>query len=84
MGDLIVIGLRLGEGVVEDDVDSVFETHVRVDFGDDDAVAVAVEHVGHAHQHDVVVVDEGDGDRDLRRRCHEPQITYLGVYQHPP
>ena len=36
---------------------------VGVDLGDDDPVAVGVEHVGDAGQHDVVVVDQRDGDR---------------------
>ena len=61
--DLLVIGFRLGERVVQHDVDGVLDWLVRVEFGDDDAVAVLVEHVGHAHQHHVVVVDERHGDR---------------------
>ena len=55
--------LDLAERVVEDDVDGVVEAHVRVDFCDDDTVAVPVEHVGHAHEHDVVIVDERDRAR---------------------
>ena len=65
-GDLLVIRFRLGERVVQDDVDGVLDWHVRVEFGDHHAVAVLVEHVGHAHQHHVVVVDERHGDRAVR------------------
>ena len=75
-----VIGFRLGKRVVQNDVDDVFKGHVGVDFCDDDAVSVPVKHVRHSGQHDVVVVDEGNGDRSFGRRCHGPQITYLGVY----
>ena len=39
------------------------EVLVGVDLGDHDPVAVLVEHVGHADHHDVVVVDQRDGDR---------------------
>jgi hypothetical protein len=59
--DLVVIGLRLGKRVVEDDIDSILQAHVVVDLGDDNTVAVAIEHVGHTHQYNVVVVDERDG-----------------------
>ena len=64
--DLVVVGLGLREGVVEHDVDGVVERLVGVDLGDDDPVAVVVEHLGDAEQHDVVVVDQGDRDRRLR------------------
>ena len=36
---------------------------IGVDLGDDDAIAVAIEHVGQTDQHHVVVVDEGHRDR---------------------
>jgi hypothetical protein len=42
-----------------------------------------VEHVRHAPDYHVVVVDECDGDRSLRALYHAPQITSLGVYQTP-
>ena len=61
--DLVVVGLRLGERVVQHDVDRVVQRAVGVDLGDDDPVAVAVEHVRDAEQHHVVVVDQRDGDR---------------------
>ena len=64
--DLVVVGLRLREGVVQHDVDDVLDRLVGVDLGDDDPVPVAVEHAGRYPQHDVVVVDQRDGDR--RRR----------------
>ena len=38
--DLFVVGFGLGERVVQDDVDGVFDVHRRVEFGDDDAVTV--------------------------------------------
>jgi hypothetical protein len=79
-----VVRLRLGERVVEDDVHLVHDALVRVDLGDDDAVAVSVEHLGNAHQHRVVVVDEGDGDRPVSWYCHPTEITSLGVYWNTP
>jgi hypothetical protein len=43
--DLVVIGLGLGEGVEQDDIDDVGEGFVGVQFGDPDAVLVGVEQV---------------------------------------
>lgn len=60
--DLVMIGLGLGERVVQHDVHRVVDGHGGVEFGDDDAIAVAVEHVGHPHDDDVVVVDERHGN----------------------
>ena len=60
--DLVVVRLGLGERVVQGDVDGVDERLVGVDLGDDDALAVAIEHVRQADQHHVVVVDQRDGD----------------------
>ena len=76
--DVVVVGFGLGERVVEDDVDVVDDRLVGGDLGDDDAVAVAVEQMGEADHHDVVVVDERDGDRrqaiDLKhpKGCTQP------------
>src|SRR5215203_985846 len=44
--DLVVVGLGLGERVVEHDVDDVVDRAVGVELGDDDLVAVLVEDVG--------------------------------------
>jgi hypothetical protein len=84
--ELVVVGLGLGERVVEHDVDAVGERRGGVDLGDGDAVAVLVEHVGEAREHDVVVVDEGDGDvagRDGELRGgHGITIPPRGVCRH--
>ena len=64
--DLVVICFRLGERVVEHDVDVVGDRLVGVDLGDHDEVAVGVEHVRQADQHHFVVVDESDHDGTLR------------------
>ena len=61
--DLVVVGLRLGERVIERDVDGVDERLVRVDLGNQDAVAVGIQHRGDAGEHDVVIVDQPDQDR---------------------
>ena len=60
--DRLVIGLGLGERVVQRDVDVVDDWLVRVDLGDDDPILVLVEHVGEPGQHDLVVVDEREHD----------------------
>jgi hypothetical protein len=60
--DLFLVGLRLGEGVVQHDVDDAVHRLVRVQLADDHPVAVPVEHVRHAGHDDVVVVHEGDRD----------------------
>ena len=78
--DLVVVGFGLGEGVVEDDVDGVAQGLVGVQLGDDDSVAVLVEQVRDA-QHDVVVVDEGDGDRAWP---HSRTINLLRGVPQPP
>ena len=49
-----------------------------VDLGDDDPVAVAVEHVGEPDQDDVVVVDQRDGDRG-ESAGHARTVNPLGV-----
>ena len=66
--DLVVVGLGLGERVVQHDVDVVLDRLVGVDLGDHDPVAVLIEHVRQTDQHDVVVVDQRDRDRTVRRR----------------
>ena len=76
-GDLVVIRFRLGEGVVQHDVDGVLDRLIRVELGDKHAVAVLVEHIGHAHQHHVVVVHERHGDRSVPARRHAPKTTFL-------
>ena len=55
-----------------------------VEFGHDDPVAVVVEHVGNAHHHHVVVVDQRNGDRTLGRWRHIADITALRVYPDHP
>jgi hypothetical protein len=72
--DLFVVRLRLGEGVIQNDVDGVLDRHGRVEFGDDYSVAVLVEHVGHTHHHHVVVVDEGDRDWSIRAGSHAKKV----------
>jgi hypothetical protein len=42
-GDLLVVRFGLGKRVVENDVDVVHDTLVRIDFHDDDTIAVSVE-----------------------------------------
>ena len=66
----------IGDG---DDVDGVLERLIRVELGDNHAVAVLIEHVGHAHQHHVVVVHKRHGDRSVRARGHAPKNTALRV-----
>src|SRR4029450_9346767 len=61
--DLPVIGFRLSEGVVEHDVDGVCYVLVAVEFSDSHSIAVLLEDVRHTHHHDVVIVDQRDGDR---------------------
>ena len=78
-GDLVVVGLRLGERVVQNDVDGVLDALVRVELGDNHPVAILIEHVGHAHQHHVVVVHERDGDWGPRTRSHAAESTSLRV-----
>jgi hypothetical protein len=53
-----MVGFRLRERVVQDDVDDVTHRLVRVDLGDHNAVAVLVEHLRHAEYQDVVVVNQ--------------------------
>ena len=78
-GDLFVIRFRLGERVVQDDVDRVVDWRIRVELSDDDAVAVLIEHVGHTHEHHVVVVHQRYGDWAFRAGSHARQSTSLGV-----
>jgi hypothetical protein len=82
---VLVVGLRLREAVVEHDVDGVVERLVAVDLGNDDALAVSVDDVGQAHQHDVVVIHErhGDGSGPGRRLRlgHGDKVTHLGGYR---
>ena len=61
--DLVMVRLRLGERVVEHDIDVVLEGHVGVDLDDDDPIGVPIEHVRQTDEHDLVVVDERDRDR---------------------
>jgi hypothetical protein len=66
--DLAEVGFRLGEAVVEDDVDVVGYWLVGVDLGDDDPIAVLVEEVGETDEDDVVVVDQRDAQRSRHVR----------------
>ena len=56
--DVSVVGLGLGEGVVEDDVHVVGDGLVRVELRNDDAVSIRVEQVRQPDHHDVIVVDK--------------------------
>ena len=61
--DLRLVGLRLGEGVVEDDVHIVLDRTPGIELGHHDPVTVGLEQVRDPdHQH-VVVVDEGNQNR---------------------
>ena len=73
-GNLNVIRFRLGKRVIQSYVDGVEESLVRVELGDDHAVAVLIQHVGQAHHHHVVVVDDRDGDRTVHPRSHHPNL----------
>ena len=57
-----LVRLRLRERVVEDHVHVVADRLVGIELHDDDPLGVAIEHVGQAHQDDVVVVDQRNGD----------------------
>ena len=78
-GDCFVIRFWLGERVIQNDVDGVLDSSIRVQFGDNYAVSVLVEHVGHAHQHHVVAVHQRHGDRFVRTGGRASQTTYLRV-----
>ena len=53
--DLVAVGLGLRECVVQRDVDVLIDRLVRVDFDDEHAVAIPLEHLGQAEQHNFVV-----------------------------
>src|SRR5690242_10046000 len=84
LADLLVVRFRLGERVIQHDVDRIVDGHGGVDLGDHHTVSVSVEHLRYAHQHDVVVVHKGDGDCLLGRWGHGEKITALGVYWNHP
>ena len=69
-----VIRFWLGERVIQSYVDGVDESLVRVELGDNHAVAVLIEHVGQAHHHHVVVVDDRHGDRTVHARSHHLKL----------
>ena len=73
-GDLFLIRFRLGERVVKNDVYGVLDSSIRVELGDNHAVAVLIEHVGQAHHHHVVVVDDRHGDRTVHARSHHLKL----------
>ena len=77
--DLVMVGFRLRETVVQDDVNQVGNGDVGVELGDHYAVLVLLENVGDAHHHDVVVVDQRDGDRCPYRGFHKLTLTSLRV-----
>ena len=58
-----VIGLGLGKGVIQRDVDRVLERGPGVELCHFDPLGVLVEHVGHADHDDVVVIDQCQRDR---------------------
>jgi hypothetical protein len=83
--DLIVVGLRLCERVVESDVDGVPDGFVGVDLGDDHPVAVLIEHVRHPDQHHLVVVHQRHGDRPTAGGSgHLSTINPPKGVTHPP
>ena len=72
--DLVVVGLWLGERVVQHDVNVIDDWAVRVDLGNDDAVVVSIEEVGQPDEHDVVVINKRDADRTGHRDViHSPE-----------
>ena len=73
-GNLFVIRFWLGKRVRQSYVDGVDESLVRVELGDNHAVAVLIEHVGQAHHHHVVVVDDRHGDRTVHARSHHLKL----------
>jgi hypothetical protein len=73
-GNFFVIRFWLGERVIQSYVDGVDESLVRVELGDNHAVAVLIEHVGQAHHHHVVVVDDRHGDRTVHARSHHLKL----------
>ena len=73
-GNFFVIRFWLGERVKQSYVDGVDESLVRVELGDNHAVAVLIEHVGQAHHHHVVVVDDRHGDRTVHARSHHLKL----------
>jgi len=58
-----MVGLGLGEGVVQGDVDVGADRLVRVELDDADPAAVGGEHVRKPDQDHVVVVDQGRSHR---------------------
>jgi hypothetical protein len=75
--NLIVVGLRLCERVVESDVDGVLDGFVGIDLGNDHPVPVLIEHVRHADEHHLVVIHQRhrDGsavDRSAHGSNHNP------------
>ena len=54
--DLVMVGFRLCEAVVQDDVNQVGNGDVGVQLGDHHPISVLLENVRDAHHHDVVVV----------------------------
>jgi hypothetical protein len=83
--DFFVIGFGLGERVVQRNVDLILQWLVGIDFRHHDAVAVAIEHVGHAQHHHVVVVDQRDPDGSaIRGAGHKVDNNLLRGVPHPP
>jgi len=76
-GDLGLVGLGLGERVVQHDVHDVLDSLVRVDLHDAHAVAISLEHAGHPEEHDVVVVDQ-------RHRNHRVTVPAVPSPHIPP
>ena len=79
-GNVVVVSLRLGEGVVQDHIDVIAHGLVGVELGDDDAVTVGIEEVGQPDHDDVVVVDQGDPQRSGRSVHTTDRKSSVGVY----
>ncbi len=76
---LLTVGLGLGEGVVQRDVDAPSDGHGGVELDDAHPVGIGVEHPRDPVDDDLVVVGEGDADRVVPARRLDLEVT-----QHEP
>ena len=79
---LCFVRFRLGEVVVQHDVDLILDRLVRVQLYDGDAVAVLIEHVCQSGEDDVVVIDQSSRDR-ARRLLRLLRLIRVSRLGHP-